>query len=69
MKLSTNIFSSVFKSVPRYTQVSPRLFANGWELDPETAIIVVGLPPYLLKDIGVTDREDQGNRMDKRLHA
>lgn len=69
MKLSASIFYSPFKTMPRYTPVSPRLFANGWELDPETAIIVADLPQHILDDIGVTDREDQGNRMDKRMLA
>lgn len=65
MKLFASTFSAPFKTLPGYTPVSPRLFANGRELDPETAIIVSDLPPHLLEDIGVTDRVAPAKQMDK----
>lgn len=69
MKLSSSILPNPFKSLPRYTEVAQQLFADGKELDPETAIIVAGLPSHLLDDIGVTDREQPGNRVDNRRLA
>lgn len=45
----------------------PTLFANGRELDPKTAMAVMDLSPHLLKDIGVTDNDLPGKRVDKPL--
>ncbi|MGL4280504.1 MAG: hypothetical protein ACRCS0_09065 [Albidovulum sp.] len=69
MRLSISTFSTIFKTMPRYTPVSNRLFADGQELDPDTAIIISGLPRFIWDDIGVTDLMDQDEPMDKHLNA
>jgi hypothetical protein len=69
MKFSASAFSAPFRALPLRARAAQRLFANGRELDPETAAMVSGLPQHLLQDICVTYLEGYVNRMDKRRHA
>lgn len=69
MKLTETIFAASFRIMPGFTPVSNRLFADGAELDPETAIIISGLPRHIWDDIGVTDMDDQEDPVDNRQSA
>ena len=63
------LFPLFSDSFLRQGQPAARQFAHGRELDPDTASIVANLPPHIRNDIGVTDREGSGTRMDKRRRA
>ena len=49
----------------RKSRSTPRLFARGRELDPETAMAVADLSPHLMKDIGVSDYEAPRKPVDR----